>query len=462
MTAIIQLGTPGPFPRPTAPIPPDRRLGLLPAIRRLRRNPITAFAREAYEVSFLEVGMRNRVVLVNDPDAIVHILVHNAENYRKSRQQQNRLQPALGAGLLTAEGETWRSARRIAAPLFNPKAVAALFQDMQTSTEDMLDRWNLRSSTVRPLEMAAEFQRLTYEIVSHTVFSGALDEDRARIHAHMAVYFDTLGRIDLATLFDLPAWWPNLSHWRARPSLAFFRSVIDKVVAQRGAEGERPSQDLLDRLMRSTDPEDKTTLSEEAVADNVLTFLVAGHETTGNALAWIIYLLALFPEVERNVLRELKHTFEGGPVTRGRLEELTLTRAVVSEALRLYPPAPFMGREAIGDDSFSGQTVSKGTQILISPWVVHRHRALWTDPDEFRPERFLEGAEAPMRGAYIPFGLGPRVCIGQGFAVQEILTVLATVLPRFSFELVNAGRVFPQARITLAPQGGLPVIVRPR
>lgn len=460
--AISQLHTSVAAARPNAPIPPARRLGLLPAIRRLRNNPITVFASEAYEAFFLEIGMRKRVVLVNEPDAITHILVHNTENYRKSRQQQSRLQPALGEGLVTSEGETWRNGRAVAAPLFNPRAIALLFEDMQAASQDMLDRWDLRSSTVRPLDLMAEFQRLTYEIVSRTLFSGALDEDRVNMHTNLAIYFDTVGRVDLASLFDLPGWWPNIAGWRAKPSLNLFRSVVEKVVAQRRTDGPRRPEDLLDRLIQSQSPGSAKTLSDKAMADNVLTFLVAGHETTANALAWTLYLLALFPAVEGRVLRELRDVYGTGLIRREQLERLVFTRAVVSEVLRLYPPAPFMGRQAIGDDDYSRYPITSGTQIVISPWIVHRHRLLWDEPDVFRPERFLDGAEPPARGAYIPFGLGPRICIGQGFALQEILTVLAMILPRFSFELVDPGRVFPHSRITLTPEGGLPAIVRPR
>ncbi|CAM5764544.1 cytochrome P450 [Labrys miyagiensis] len=461
MPAITRLDAAAAVRRPNAPIPPARRLGMLPAIRRLRTNPITVFAREAYEAPFLEIGMRKRVVLVSEPDAITHILLDNAENYRKSRQQQSRLQPALGDGLVTSEGETWRNARAVTAPLFNPKAIGLLFDDMGVASQDMLERWDLRSSTVRPLDLTAEFQRLTYEIVSRTIFSGALDEDRVDVHTHLAIYFDTVGRVDLASLFDLPSWWPSIAGWRARPSLTLFRSVVDRVVAQRLAAGSHQPPDLLDRLILSHSPDSGKPLSASAVADNVLTFLVAGHETTANALAWAIYLLALFPDAEQRVLRELKDVCGTGAVQREQLGKLTYTRAVVNEVLRLYPPAPFMGRQAIADDDYGRYPVTGGTQIVISPWIVHRHRLLWDAPDEFRPERFLEG-EAPARGAYIPFGLGPRICIGQGFALQEILTVLATVLPRFSFELVDPAQVFPHSRITLSPERGLPAIVRPR
>lgn len=447
--------------KPAAPTPHAKRLNPITAIRALRSNPITAFAQDAYHARVLILGWR-RAVLLNDPEGIERVLVHNANNYRKSQQQQRRLRPALGDGLLTAEGENWRSTRRIAAPLFSSKAIAVYFDDMHLATEKMLDRWRSPDTTRSPVDVCAEFQRLTYEIVSRTMFSGALDEDRARVHAHMAIYFDTIGRVDLASILGFPKWWPSINDRRSRLSLTIFRSVVDHAVMQRGADESREAIDLLDRLLYSTDPINGRMLPVDALADNVLTFLAAGHETTANALAWITYLLALFPDVEAELLQELHDTFHG-TVTKDGLNQLRFTRAVVDEALRLYPPVPFIGREALDDDELCGHRIRRGTQIMISPWIVHRHRTLWTDPDAFRPERFLRtGADAPARGAFIPFGLGPRICIGQGFAVQEILTVLATILPKFRFELVDPEAVFPQARITLRPANGVLMNLRPR
>jgi cytochrome P450 len=241
-------------PRPSAPRPRAGRPGLVATIRALRTNPITAFPEEAYQAPILEIGRLRKLMLVNDPDEIEHVLVGNAANYRKSLQQQRRLRPALGAGLLTAEGAEWHGARRIAAPLFNPGAVALLAEDMLEAAAVMRDRWLDRFQPERPIDLAAEFQRLTYEIVSRTVFSGALDQDRARVHANMAIYFDTFGRIDLASLFNLPAWVPTQAALRARPALAVFRSIVDRIVAQRVADPEREASDLLDRLMRSPAP----------------------------------------------------------------------------------------------------------------------------------------------------------------------------------------------------------------
>jgi cytochrome P450 len=449
--------------RPAAPLPGHARPRLLAAIRALRANPITVFGREAYEKPVIEIGLRRKVLLVSDPAAISHVLVDNAANYRKSVQQQRRLSPALGEGLLTAEGEAWRKARRIAAPLFAPKSVAALFDDMREAAEAMVERWQERWSFAPPIDLSSEFQRLTYEIVSRTFFSGGLDADRARIHAHMAVYFDTMGRIDLASILGIPKWIPTWTNRRVRPSLQYFRVVVERLVAARLNETDRADVDLLDRLIHCTDAATGESLSTTSVSDNVLTFMAAGHETTGIALAWILYLLALSPEAEQGVRDELRRIAVGAPVSRDKLGQLSFTQAVVNEALRLYPPAPFIGREAIGRDEVAGHKVDPGTQIVISPWIVHRHRLLWDEPDAFLPARFLHaGPDQVARGAYIPFGLGPRICIGQGFAIQEILTVLATILPAFRFELADRDAIYPLARITLRPQSGMLMVVKPR
>lgn len=428
----------------------------------MRRNPITALSERAYEEPVVDVIRPGRALLVSDPDMIERVLVQNAANYRKSPQQQRRLRPALADGLLTAEGETWRSTRRITAPLFSPNAVGLVLDDMQAASEVMRLRWQERGHHAGPMDLTAEFQRLTYEIVSRTVFSGALDQDRAAIHANMAIYFDTLGRIDLASLLDLPDWWPTLDKLRGAKSLKVFRSVVDSTVTERRDAPERVGGDLLDQLFHASDPKTGHTLDTAAVSDNVLTFLAAGHETTGNALAWIFYLLALHPDAQDEVRAELARTFPGGTVDREGLERLDYTRAVINETLRLYPPVPFMAREAIGDDDLDGEAVRAGMQVIVSPWVVHRHKLLWDTPDVFRPERFLgEAGRSIARGAFLPFGLGPRICIGQRFAMQEILTIVATILPAFRYELAAPQSVFPQARITLTPKGGLPAYVRP-
>lgn len=463
MSAASTFGSAIPAPmRPAAPFPRPRTPSFIEAYLAMRRNPITALSERAYAEPIIDVIRPGRALLVSDPAMIERVLVQNAANYRKSPQQQRRLRPALADGLLTAEGDTWRSTRRITAPLFSPNAVGLVLDDMQVASETMRERWEQRGHDPAPIDLTAEFQRLTYEIVSRTVFSGALDEDRAAIHANMAIYFDTLGRIDLASLLDLPDWWPTLDKLRGARSLKVFRSVVDATVANRLAEPDGDRNDLLDQLFHARDPKTGQKLDNAAVSDNVLTFLAAGHETTGNALAWIFYLLALHPEAQDWVRAELAAIVGDGAVDRERLDRLDVTKAVINEALRLYPPVPFLAREAIDQDELNGHAVRKGMQIVISPWVVHRHKMLWDAPDAFRPDRFLGDAGVSIaRGAFLPFGLGPRICIGQRFAMQEMLTVIATILPAFRYELADPGAVFPQARITLTPKGGLPAVVRP-
>jgi cytochrome P450 len=450
-------------PIPAAPRPHPRRLGLFESIRAIKENAITVFDESAYREPFVEYPELGGLLLVSDPAVIEDILVANRADYIHSNQHRRLLSPALGDGLLTAEGETWQTTRRIAAPLFSPRALAQLFDDMPLCAEAMIDRWRRRPDPEEALDLCAEFHRLTYEIISRASFSGALDEDRASVHANMALYFDTVCRVDLATLLNLPAWLPTPNAIRARPALAVLRSVVDRVVGDRMKDRDEAAGDLLDRLMHTPDPKTGATLSVQAVADNVRTFLAAGHNTTGNALTWLFYLLALHPKEEARLLDELTEVLGEGPPTAESLDRLVFARAVVNEALRLYPPVPLIGRQPLKPVSLCGRRIKAGNAIVISPWVVHRHRSLWEDPEYFKPDRFLPPAAGSIRrGVFIPFGLGSRVCIGMGFAMQEILAVLAAVLPHFRHRLVDAGAVFPEARASLRPAGGLPVLVMPR
>ncbi len=453
--------------RPAAPVPGDKPLSLVARIRAARDNPISGFPEAAYNAPVVSFGRAlGGFLLVNDPAEIERMLVRDVDNYPKSNQQQRRLRPALRDGLVTAEGELWRAGRRITAPLFSPRALAGtILDDMIAVTTDMADRWEAMGDSA-PVDLLAETVRLTYDIISRTVFSGALDADRMVVHENMALYFETIGRIDLASFFNLPEWLPSLARRRARPALSGFRDTVGRAVAARRAErqaGAASHGDLLDRLVDATDPETGKGMPEEVVFDNVLTFLAAGHETTANTLAWLGYLLAMFPWADERVLAELRATVGGETLRREHFERLPFTRAVIDEALRLYPPAPFLGREAKAADTLAGEKVHAGQQILISPWIVHRHRALWAAPELFAPDRFLGEAKAAIpRGGYLPFGLGPRICIGQAFAIQELIAALAILLPRFRFTLPRRPEPVPQARITLRPRDGLPILIRRR
>jgi cytochrome P450 len=399
------------------------------------------------------------VVLVNHPAAIERIMITNHTAYAKGHLQQRRLRPALRDGLLTSEGEAWRSTRRLTAPIFTPRIIATMFADMLQATDDMAARWRAHGDA--PMEMGAQFQHLSYDIVSRTIFSGALDADRVAHQANVETYFDTIGRMDFASVLFLPTWVPTLNAWRGKKALRGFQSVIYRVVAARIADKNRQGNDLLDRLIKATDSETGQALTPDAVADNILTFLTAGYDTTANTLTWTFYLLSLFPEITQRAIAEIQSVFGDNPINVADLDRLIYCRAILNEALRLYPPVPINTRLALEDDVLEGNPIAAGTHIYVAAWLTHRHRTLWTNPEAFNPERFMPGnLENIPRGAFYPFGLGPRICIGMGFGMQELLIVLATILPKFTFTLPNPDTVYPECRITLRPRGGLPMRVR--
>lgn len=447
-------------PRPPAPLPrqdPLSRLGLALA---LNRNPLTIWTRRHFQELILQgEGLLGFGTVISDPAAIRHVLVENAENYRKDALQRRVLAPGLGDGLLTAEGESWRVARRTLAPLFTPRETAALASRMLAAIHRRLDRIARR----RPgsvLRIDRQMTALTFEVLAETLFSNSIPGGAAAFGQAITLYFNTLGRLHPFDLLDLPDWLPRLGRGRVAPALAFFSEQVEAIIAARRAlMRERPAEvprDLLTLLLEAADPETGRGLSEIEVAANVVTFIGAGHETTANALTWALFLAQSDPAARERLEAEADEAFAGDADPVSLLDRLVFTRAVIEEALRLYPPVPSLSREAIGEDRIAGRVIPKGSLVIISPWVLHRHRKLWKEPDMFRPERFLPGRrEAIDRYQFLPFGAGPRVCIGQGFAMQEAVLALAAMLHRFRFDLAAGYEVFPVQRVTLRPGAGL-------
>lgn len=471
--ALKAEGPPRDPKRPPAPIPPieppESKLGVGDYWRffqNARRNLITAFS----DIVYREPIVRRRFAgvdtwIVSEPEAIKRILLDNAENYPKSLQQRRRLEPALGHSILLSEGDGWRWQRRTTAPAFQHKRIIAFAPAMVKATEDMLARWAHEPAPER--DIAREMMRLTYDVLSRTVFGNAAPSDVGKMGAAFELYFDTAAKLDLAAFLNLPTWVPTIGHMRAAPALRYMRREIGGAIRERRAElargPERAGDDLLSMLLTATDPETGRPMDDDLVYDNAITFIGAGHETTANALSWIFFLLSEFPWAEMRVADEIQRVLQGRASTAEDLPNLVYTRQVLEEAMRLYPPAPFMGREAIAADEIGGVTAKPGTQLLVSPWILHRHSLLWDEPDLFDPERFAPGRrETIHRFAYLPFGAGPRICIGMAFAMQEALLLLTTILQHYRLKLRPGHLVEPQAAITLRPKGGLPMLVERR
>jgi len=448
--------------RPPAPHPPRGKLGWLALYRGLRNNPITTWGEDLYQKPIIaDRGIMGPVVIVNRPDVIRHIFLDNAANYRKDALQLEKLEPALGRGLLTAERDEWRFQRRTVAPLFQPSSVAAYCPAMIDAVDAMLARWDAAAAEGTVLDAAREMTALTYDIISRTVFSHEIETGPDVMSAAITRFFDTHGRIDLWDIVKLPRWLPRPAEWRVRPATRVFREEVRRLLQrrrERQAAGQPVPNDLVTLLAGARDPETGAALSEDTIHDNLVTFIGAGHETTANALAWTLFLLSEYPWAFEAMAQEVDAVLAGRAPSVEQIAQLNVVRMTFEEAIRLYPPVPFLSREAVGQDRVDGVEIAPGALVIVAPWLVHRHRLLWRDPDLFEPERFSPERRTRIpRFAYLPFGIGPRVCIGSGFAMQEALVALAMIVQRFRPRLLPGAYVQPVARITLRPARGLPM-----
>ncbi len=448
--------------RPPAPHPRAQALGLFALFRALASNPLEAWTEAHFNEPIVVGGLPfGRVAVVNDPKSIRHVLLDNCQNYRKDWLQRRVLSAGLTDGLLTAEDGQWRTQRRALAPLFARRTVMGFAATMRDAAEVLVARLDARAGQV--VDVAVEITRTTLDVLERTIFSDGFGSDREIMRKGMKSYFEAVGRIDPFDVLGLPQMTPRRA--RIKAELQFFETAIDTVITRRqrmlaGADGEAPN-DILTLLLHVRDPDTDLRLSESEVRANILTFIAAGHETTANCLTWSLYLLSQSPHWCERLADEAERALDGG--TDELMDRLTETRAVIEEANRLYPPIAAISRAARGADTLGGVAVKRGTLVVVAPYVLHRHRALWTNPDGFDPTRFLGSARENIdRFAYLPFGAGPRICVGAQFAMQEAAIVLAVLMRHFRPQLGPGHAVWPVQKVTLRPEGGLPMLMARR
>lgn len=454
--SVLARGGPRSY-RPPVPQPRKTQLGLLGLMLALKRNPLECWTEEHFEKPVISGGLPvGHVLVVNEPAAIRRVLLDNAANYRKDNLQRRVLSAGLGEGLLSAEGDRWRAQRRTLAPLFARRTVTGFAPAMIAAARALVHRWQAHDGTTT--DVAAEMSRVTLDVLQRTIFSEGLGRDREEFRSAMATYFDTIGKIGPLDVLGVPNFVPRAAQLRVRPTLRFFESAIDEIIAHRrrrlSAHQADSSKDILALLLGALDPETGSRMTEAEVRSNVLTFIAAGHETTANALSWSVFLLSQSAEWRQRVEAEADREMDGGSPD-DLADRLTETRAVIEEAIRLYPPIAAISRVASGPDDLAGASVRRGSMIVIAPYVLHRHRLLWERPDIFDPRRFIGEARAKIdRFAYLPFGAGVRTCIGSSFALQEATIVLATIVKHFNLELAPGHAVTPLLRVTLRPPAG--------
>jgi cytochrome P450 len=382
------------------------------------------------------------------------VLLDNAANYAKPDVVKALLAPAIGQGLLTSDGGLWREQRRIVAANFSPAAVDGLVPQFGAVGRDALNRW---APGVR--NMAVEATQATMRVISNTLFSGdaRLTSDAAM--AHIAAALEGVSEARLQAMLGLPRIPWSRKGFKAQRGQTYLRGTLEAVVRERLPEGG--PDDFLGRLIRGLNDRFEPERAAGLAVDNAMTFYLAGHETTANAVSWTLFLLAAQPDLQDRLAEEAAAALAGGEDAElpGRLPRL---RLALEESLRLYPPAPRFDRQAVAADRLGDEEVLPGDIVSIWPWLLHRHKALWDDPDRFDPERFAEGGGKRHRFQYIPFGAGPRLCVGARFATAEALTILAHWLSRWRFEPVPGHEVRVHGMVTLRPAGGLPLILARR
>lgn len=392
------------------------------------------------------------VLLVTDPDAVRQVLVAGARNWTKATRQYDVLAQVTGRGLLASAGPEWIERRRSVAPAFHHRRLAEVVRAVQDSARRTVASWQDLPAEGALVDVDALAVRTTIDVVGHTLFAHDLGPDTAALVAAT----DAVAQLIVARGGVVSPWpdvLPSRSRRRMRAAVAELDRVCATVIAARHLRGVGPgADDLLGLLIAAG-------LPDRSVRDELVTMVVAGHETVAAALTWTLLLLAEHPETQSRLREEVHSEPEGDPATLSR--DLPWTRAVIDESLRINPPAWVLSRRANRPDSLAGQPVPTGTMAIISPWLVHHRASAWPEPDRFRPERFL-GRPAAARTDYLPFGLGPRLCIGHDFALVELTVLLAELLRDHRVGLPE-GFVRPQRDvfITVRPRGGLPLRIIP-
>ena len=437
--------------------------GDLPELTKDALGMFTRLARGGNGVVPLRIGPR-QAFLVSDPERIRHVLLENASQYDKDTPAFRAVRVALGNGLLTSSGEFWKRQRRIAQPAFhgeNLKRFAPIFSRL---ADQCADQWEATHRAGQPVDAGTDMMKATLSGVAEALFGEDLSAQAAEINRVFPTILQELAHRARSPI-PLPLWIPSPGNRQLHAALGTIEQIVDEMIRRRreriDAIAAEPSvrRDLLSTLMLAKDEETGESMSDQQLHDEVMTLLIAGHETTANALSWVWYLLDRHPDEQERIREELRVVIGGRPPTVEDLPHLHRLRMVFLEALRLYPPVWLFDRRALAPDRLGDTVIQPGNLVLICPYAIHRIESLWPDPEAFRPERFEHGKEQQKnKFAFLPFGAGPRMCMGMSFAMMESQILLGTLVGRFRTRLWNPDSLLAKPQVTLRPDR--PVLLR--
>ena len=446
--------TPGPKPAPILGNILDMRQGEV-------FETLLEFHKTYGDIVRLELPKNKFVFSIANPESIQHVMQMNNQNYTKGERIQIT-SPLIGNGLFASEGDFWRRQRRMMQPAFHRNQIALLAEEMVNTIQEMLDSWETNAENGTPLNMQHEMMGLTMEVVTRTLFTSSLKpEEVAELGEQITFLLDVITERGQA-FFPIGEKIPSAKNRRFDEGIAAIDKIIYRIINER-RHAEDKANDLLTMLIEARDEETDEGMDDKQLRDELVTIFLAGHETTAIALSWTIALLSLHPTVRRNLEAEVDQVLAGRIPGAADYGDLVYTTAVISEAMRLYPPLPITIRQALEDDVLDGYQIKADSGIFINIYSAHHNPDVWENPEGFDPERFLpENINKVPRFAYLPFGGGPRQCIGNNFALMESVLALAMITQRYELNLVPGTDLDPHMPGTLRPKGGVPVVIKRR
>ncbi len=442
-----------PFVPPTIP-PPDRPLGVLASLKAVRQNALNIIPEIAYTQPIItgKTGYR-RWHMVQGPEGLKQVFLDNVENYPKSEVVLRMLRPAVGDSLFTSDGKAWRWQRRAISPVFTAKNVAALAPIMSATAARAAARLEEKSGQV---ELVREMVSATFDVICEVALSGREHFDAVEYGAAITQYFLHVGRTSLLDFIEAPAWVPRPGELFGAASVRTMHRMVTSAIEARQKRGQGEYEDLLDYMLQAKDPETGRQMNQKDLLHNLQFFIVAGHETTAIALSWALYLLANDQAIQKAAHEEVRALIGKGTATADHLQKAPLTEQILLETMRLYPPVGFLARKARGDDQLYDREIRQGDTVLLNLYGLHRHQELWEEPDGFYPAHFEKAkVTGRHRFQYVPFGAGPRICVGANFAMMQAQIILMTLLARFNFTPVNETSPTPVMQMTIRPDPGV-------